>query len=90
MIYYKNLSVAPHTFYGVEFKPGEIKAVPGFINHSKFMRIDVDTSPEPSPPEMLVSKPVKLKVGATRSVSSNTHAATAKLKASTILKIRTD
>lgn len=36
---YKNLSLATKTFYGVTFKPGEEKDVPGFINDLKFVRV---------------------------------------------------
>ena len=36
---YKNLSLATKTFYGVTFKPGEAKDVPGFINDLKFVRV---------------------------------------------------
>lgn len=42
MLYYKNISLATKTFYGVEFKPGEINAVPGFINNSHMMRVNGD------------------------------------------------
>lgn len=31
-MFYKNISNSVKTFYGVEFKPGEIKQVPGYIN----------------------------------------------------------
>jgi len=40
MIYYKNTSCITKTFYGVKFCPGETKGVPGFINDSKFVRVD--------------------------------------------------
>lgn len=40
---YKNTSFATKTFYGVEFKHGDIKEVPGYINDSKFILI-TDTS----------------------------------------------
>ena len=35
-MYYKNVSVSVKTFYGVTFKPGEIKEVKDYINN-KFM-----------------------------------------------------
>ncbi len=38
-MFYKNFSNATFTFYGVTFKPGEIKEVEGYINHPKFVRI---------------------------------------------------
>ena len=47
MIKYKNISSYPLTFYGVTFNPNEIKAVPGFINHPKMLRVQ----------EPVVSKP---------------------------------
>lgn len=34
---YKNTSFATKTFYGVEFKHGDIKEVPGYINDPKFI-----------------------------------------------------
>lgn len=40
MIRYKNNSNTTKTFYGVKFLPGEIKSVPGIINHSKFIRVN--------------------------------------------------
>ena len=36
-MYYKNLSHSTKTFYGVEFKPGEIKEVASYINHKDFI-----------------------------------------------------
>lgn len=39
-MYYKNLSNATKTFYGVEFKPGEIHNVNGYINHDRFIVVD--------------------------------------------------
>lgn len=36
---YKNLSLATKTFYGVTFKPGDEKDVPGYINDLKFVRV---------------------------------------------------
>ena len=40
MFRYKNLSLTTKTFYGVTFKPGEEHDVPGYINVSKFIRVD--------------------------------------------------
>lgn len=34
---YKNISSVTKTFYGVVFKPGAIKEVPGYINDPKFV-----------------------------------------------------
>lgn len=40
MLAYKNLSNTTKTFYGVTFKPGEIKEVPGYINVNCFVKVD--------------------------------------------------
>lgn len=45
MYRYKNLSLATKTFYGVTFKPGEEKDVPGFINDLKFVRVSKKSKP---------------------------------------------
>lgn len=45
MYRYKNLSLATKTFYGVTFKPGEEKDVPGFINDPKFVRVSKKFKP---------------------------------------------
>lgn len=37
---YKNISYSVKTFYGVEFKPGETKEVPGYINHLKMIVVN--------------------------------------------------
>lgn len=39
MITYKNISFSAKTFYGIEFAPGEIKAVPGYINSPNMIRV---------------------------------------------------
>ena len=39
MIQYKNISFSAKTFYGVEFKPGETKEVPGYINDPRMVRV---------------------------------------------------
>lgn len=36
---YKNTSGAIRKFYGVEFKPGDIKFVPGYINAHNMIRV---------------------------------------------------
>lgn len=41
---YQNLSGRTQTFYGVEYKPSDIKSVPGYINAPKF--ISVQSLPE--------------------------------------------
>ena len=47
MIQYQNISSQPLTFYGVTFNPNEIKSVPGFINHSKMIRIKETVTVKP-------------------------------------------
>ena len=37
---YKNISCSVKTFYGVTFKPGEVKEVPGYINDTKMVVVD--------------------------------------------------
>ena len=39
-MFYKNVSASAKTFYGVTFKPGEIKEVPGFINVLYMIRVN--------------------------------------------------
>ena len=39
MLVYKNNSISVKTFYGVTFRPGDIKEVPGYINSNKFIRM---------------------------------------------------
>lgn len=46
-MYYKNLSNTVKTFYGVTFKPNEIKEVKGYINHPKFLVTDKPVHKEP-------------------------------------------
>lgn len=38
MLKYKNTSLAVKTFYGVQFKPGEVNEVPGYINDPAMIR----------------------------------------------------
>lgn len=49
---YINATNTVQTFYGVEFKPGDVKDVPGYINVAGFVRattlnIPEDTKTEP-------------------------------------------
>lgn len=37
---YKNTSRTTMTFYGIVFQPGDVKEVPGYINHPKFVCSD--------------------------------------------------
>ena len=39
-MFYKNVSYTEKTFYGVTFKPGEIKNVPKYINNKWLIRLD--------------------------------------------------
>lgn len=36
---YKNTGMTSKTFYGVTFKPKDVKEVPGYINDPKFIRM---------------------------------------------------
>lgn len=36
---YKNIGMTSKTFYGITFKPKEVKEVPGYINDPKFIRM---------------------------------------------------
>lgn len=40
MLTYKNIGASTKTFYGVTFKPGDIKQVKGYINDPAFIRVD--------------------------------------------------
>lgn len=55
-MFYKNLSNSVKTFYGITFKPGDIKEVPGFINN-KYM-IVVDEPKQPAKPQQPKPSPV--------------------------------
>lgn len=60
MFRYKNLSLATKTFYGVTFKPGEEHDVPGYINVSKFIRVDnKEVSKKPASPASTIKKDEK-------------------------------
>lgn len=56
-MFYKNISYTAKTFYGVTFKPGEIKEVKGHINDKLFIRVDkpqttlksIQQKPSPEP-----------------------------------------
>lgn len=51
VIYYQNISYATKTFYGIEFKPQSVHAVPGYINAKNMIRVErppVELSKEPS------------------------------------------
>lgn len=39
-MFYKNTSYTVKTFYGVTFKPNDIKEVPGFINNKYMVPVD--------------------------------------------------
>lgn len=39
-MYYKNVSFSEKTFYGVTFKPGDIKEVPNYINNRFMIPVD--------------------------------------------------
>lgn len=54
---YKNVSDSAKTFYGVTFKPGEVKEVPGYVNHRKMIRVDESALPKVTP----AAEPKKVK-----------------------------
>lgn len=60
-MWYKNLSRLTVSFYGVTFKPGEVKQVPKAINHTKFIQVaaPVEVKPAPKPVES-IKKPAKV------------------------------
>lgn len=45
-MFYKNISTSAKTFYGVTFKPGDIKEVDGYINHRFMIPADAPISKE--------------------------------------------
>lgn len=53
-MFYKNNSDTAKTFYGITFKPGEIKEVPGYVNDKEFER--VSTMPKEPPKRVESSK----------------------------------
>lgn len=65
MITYKNISFSAKTFYGVEFKPGEVKAVPGYINCPSMVRV-FNVNPT-APAKTNVSEEVTTKRGRKKS-----------------------
>ena len=63
---YRNCGYTTVTCYGVEFKPGEIKEVPGVVNHRNFIEV-FDSKPignkskeKPSPKDSTVKKSSKV------------------------------
>lgn len=58
---YKNIGIAPKTFYGVTFNPGEIRNVPGFINCSSFIRMPDSAEVPTSRDAVVVANTEKVK-----------------------------
>jgi hypothetical protein len=50
LVLYKNNTYGTYTFYGVEFKPGEVKEVPGNISVIGFIQVDAFRLPEKHEP----------------------------------------
>jgi len=46
-MYYKNISLSQKEFYGVKFKPGEVKELNGFVNDVQMIVIDKKVESEP-------------------------------------------
>ena len=63
-MFYKNISIATKTFYGVTFKPGDIKDVPGYINDKGFERCD--------PPKAAPKSAAKPSAAASKPASQST------------------
>lgn len=58
-MFYKNTSFITQTFYGVQFKPGETKEVPGYINSPNFIKI---LEPPKEPPKVSKKKLIEADV----------------------------
>lgn len=58
-MFYKNTSYITKTFYGVKFKPGEVKEVPDFINDPKMIRVN-ELPKEPPVSSKIKSAPAKV------------------------------
>lgn len=56
---YKNLSHTTKTFYGVEFNPGDVKEVDGYINHLSFVPVTEAELDEFNKPQISAKKAVK-------------------------------
>ena len=80
MITYKNISLSAKTFYGVRFRPGEIKSVPGYINSLGMVRVfepAVPTTPVLEQPagkrgRKKSTEPAKAEVAETNEIIINT------------------
>lgn len=66
---YKNTGITSKTFYGVTFKPKEVKDVPGYINDPGFVRV-ADSAK--------VTEPAKAAPAANKSANTNTQKAEVK------------
>lgn len=55
---YMNMTYTTKTFYGVEFKPGETKEVPGYINAVGFIRTDINVPEKGKKPEIKAAEQV--------------------------------
>lgn len=55
---YKNTSYITKKFYGVEFKPGDVKEVTGYINDPKMIKMSC-TPKQEAPKKLVKSEPVK-------------------------------
>ena len=51
MLIYRNTSGTKKTFYGVTFKPGDVKEVKGFINSPGFVRVPSKPKEPPMAPQ---------------------------------------
>lgn len=55
---YKNTSYITKKFYGIEFKPGDVKEVTGYINDPKMIMMSCIPKTE-APKKIVKSEPVK-------------------------------
>lgn len=87
MFTYKNTSRTTKTFHGVQFNPGDVKTVSGYINDPKFIRVKessaVTQKPAKSSKEIKVATSTKAVVSvktSSKSVSQKSQASNTKSK----------
>lgn len=66
-MFYRNNSFVTKTFYGITFRPGDVKEVPGYINDKRF---DVVAAPKQKEPPKSVEQPTKSDVHVETKVDS--------------------
>lgn len=63
---YQSMAKVPKIFYGVEFKPGEIHDVPGYINDLRF----IVATEQSAPNKTAQNKPAKAKPAESTALST--------------------